>query len=89
MTCTAWSAYGPDAVTLDRINPDRIYDDEQQTAHPKCAGGVEQKGPSLPDTCSAPSPIHDSSLEKLGESSKAAAPIFSNRDRLQLIADGE
>ncbi len=84
---TAWSAYGPDAVPLDRINPDRIYDDEQQTAQPLCAGGVEQKGPSLPATCSAPSPstLPGSTLEP----SKAAAPFFSVEDRLQLIADGE
>lgn len=82
MTYTAWSAYGPHAVPLERINPDRIYDDEQQTALSPRAGGVEQS--SFPRSA-----LPLSSLEKPRGVSKSASPIFSNRDRLQLIADGE
>jgi hypothetical protein len=84
------SAWGPngDVVYMDSIPTHLIYDDEQQTVRPSLrAGGVEQKGPSLPATCSAPSPstLPGSTLEP----SKAAAPFFSVEDRLQLIADGE
>lgn len=84
------SAWGSDGrvVYRDSIPTHLIYDDEQQTAHPQCAGGGAAS-PISPDDAPAPSPIHGSSLEKLGESSKAAAPIFSVEDRLQLIADGE
>ena len=74
------SAWGPDGhvVYRDSIPTHLIFDDEQQTAQPLCAGGVEQKGPSLPATCSAPSPIHDGTLPETLESSKAAAPFFSD-----------
>jgi len=73
MPYTAWSAYGPYAVTMERINPDRIYDDEQQTARSPRAGAVEAIS-----SCSRPSPIHSGTLPETLESSKAAAPFFSD-----------
>lgn len=86
MTYTAWSADGRVVPIDDRFASGLFIEtwtpiNEQQTARSTRAGAVEADPLSSRPTLS--------SLEKTRESSKAAAPIFSVKDRLQLIADDE
>lgn len=90
MTYTAWSPYGQKVSLSDRFASGLFIEtwnpsNENGTAR---AGGVDAS--PLPDqNASAPTLSTEGppSLTKLGAAS--AAPIFSNGDRLQLIADDE